>query len=67
MLIVVSRALSIPSSESLSLSQGLFTCSCSCCRSFLEDSGKLASSFKLGGSSLSIGTFPTLNSNSNSR
>ena len=50
---IVSRALPTSSSESLSLSLALklFT------RSLLGDSGsKLASSFELGGSSLSLGT-----------
>ena len=51
---IVSRALSTSSSESLSLALKLST------RSLLGDSGgKLASSFELGGSSLSLGTLST--------
>ena len=53
---IVSRALSTSSSESLSLSLALKLST----HSLLGDSGdKLASSFELGGSSLSLGTLST--------
>ena len=53
---IVSRALSTSSSESLSLSLALKLST----RSLLRDSGgKLASSFELGGSSLSLETLST--------
>ena len=53
---IVSRALSTSSSESLSLSLALKLST----RSLLGDSGgKLASSFELGGSSLSLETLST--------